>query len=283
MGKITFNNGIKVSMFNLNEKDTIDLPNVIGNTSDSVIYSIAKDMYNFESGNLAAIYRSKSLSSNDFAIYRKSPNDEYKTYLGLVDNVTNGITDYGVASNKTYQYIIQPNPKDGNNISIQTEDIKVHWNCWSLVSLDYDLNKDIYIPQNTVFLFKNNLAVGSISDNMNFVKYNTLSKYGRVMQSEQKYDTGAVSCLFGDFQFVEENGKQQYKYYEDSEKWYAWKECIFDQKAKLLKSPNGDMWVVSISDQTSRDVNYNSSSYPTTISFNWQEIMDKDKVTIMKW
>ena len=43
------------------------------------------------------------------------------------------------------------------------------------------------------------------------------------------------------------------------------------------------MWVVSISDQTSRDVNYNSSSYPTTINFNWQEIMDKDKITIMKW
>ena len=92
-------------MFNLNEKDTVDLPTTIGSTSDSVIYSITKDMYNSESGNLAAIYRSKSLSSNDFAIYRKSPNDEYKTYLGLVDNVTNGITDYGVASNKIYQYI----------------------------------------------------------------------------------------------------------------------------------------------------------------------------------
>ena len=80
-----------------------------------------------------------------------------------------------------------------------------------------------------------------------------------------------------------EQVRKQYAYYDDDEKMVLWKQFLQDQKVKLLKSPKGDMWVVSISDQTSRDIQYNSVSYPTTISFNWQEIMDKDKISIMSW
>lgn len=422
MGKIIFKNGIKLLNFNLNGGTTIEPPLTDNDIKGSIIYSVSNKFYDSDKNTLSAIYRLSSFSSNEFAIYRKSPNDSYKTYLGTVNGVSDGITDYGVASNKQYQYIIQPNPKDGGNVSIQTNYLNVHWNKWSIVSLNYDIKNDIYYPDNTVFTFRNNLSVGSISDNMNFVKYNTLDKYGRVMQTPQQYDSGSLTCLFGDFKSVYdirgshslildettqakmesdtsiiirnriitlldksnvsvqdnmfgyniviniyENGKieliwldkinnisycgytqdskdktteqiateivnilvnnmsdsfirrlyceiaysssnyenyyiyfskyddyyeknilweqvrKQYAYYDDDEKMVLWKQFLQDQKVKLLKSPKGDMWVVSISEQTSRDIQYNSVSYPTTISFNWQEIMDKDKISIISW
>lgn len=429
MGKIMFKNGIKLLNFNLNNKTTIEPPLTDNDIKGSIIYSISNKFYDSDKNALSAIYRLSSFSSNEFAIYRQSPNDHYKTYLGTVNDISNGIIDYGVASNKQYQYIIQPNPKDGDNVSIQTNYLNVHWNRWSIVSLNYDIKNDIYYPDDTVFTFRNNLSVGSISDNMNFIKYNTLDKFGRVVQTSQQYDSGSLTCLFGDFKSVYDirgshslildettqveirrivfniiqnkllellnsidfeqvistttiqdnmfgynitiniyqNGnveliwsdrinnvsycgyiqdskdktteqtateivnmlidnmpdsfirqlyceitysssdyenyyiyfskyddyyeknilweqvRKQYAYYDDDEKMVLWKQFLQDQKVKLLKSPKGDMWVVSISDQTSRDIQYNSVSYPTTISFNWQEIMDKDKISIMSW
>ena len=429
MGQIIFKNGIKLLNFNLNNKTTIEPPLTADDIKDSIIYSISNKLYNSDKNTLTAIYKLSSFGSNEFAIYRQSPNDNYKTYLGTVSDVTNGIIDYGVASNKQYKYIIQPSPKDGGNVSIQTNYLNVHWNRWSIVSLNYDIKNDIYYPDDTVFTFRNNLSVGSISDNMNFIKYNTLDKFGRVVQTSQQYDSGSLTCLFGDFKSVYDirgshslildeitqieirkivfnvvynkllellnsidfeqvistitiqdnmfgynitinayqNGnieliwsdrinnvsyrgytqdskdktieqiiteivnilidnlpdsfvrrlyceityssldykdyyiyfskyddyyeknilweqvRKQYAYYDDDEKMVLWKQFLQDQKVKLLKSPKGDMWVVSISDQTSRDIQYNSVSYPTTISFNWQEIMDKDKISIMSW
>ena len=512
MGKIMFKNGIKLLNFNLNNKTIIEPPLTDSDIEDSIIYSVSNKFYNSDKNTLSAIYKLSSFDSNEFAIYRQSPNDSYKTYLGTVNNVSDGIIDYGVASNKQYQYIIQPNPKDGGNVSIQTDYLNVHWNKWSIVSLNYDIENDIYYPDDTIFTFRNNLGVGSISDNMNFIKYNTLDKFGRVMQTSQQYDSGSLTCLFGDFKSVydirgshslildeitqveirrivlkavydrittlldnkDSNGiilrekflktiqdnetikresseeylktqnnlkinlekiislydmpesqtslidkkdiedqinnllnqrvtmknklitldgdkkkfetivsdnifgynitinvyqngnvklswterinnvsdrgytqdskdktteqiiteivnmlidnmpdsfvrrlyceityssldykgyyiyfskyddyyeknilweqvRKQYAYYDDDEKMVLWKQFLQDQKVKLLKSPKGDMWVVSISDQTSRDIQYNSVSYPTTISFNWQEIMDKDKISIMSW
>lgn len=452
MGKIMFKNGIKLLNFNLNNKTIIEPPLTDNDIKGSIIYSISNKFYDSGKNTLSAIYRLSSFSSNEFAIYRQSPNDRYKTYLGTVKDISDGIIDYGVASNKQYQYIIQPNPKDGDSISIQTNYLNVHWNRWSIVSLNYDIENDIYYPDDTVFTFRNNLSIGSISDNMNFIKYNTLDKFGRIIQTPQQYDSGSLTCLFGDFKsvydikgsrslildnstqskiredvyeticlklidilnkvdpdrvilrevylktitdkdkivitakqtkpvtivqdfilgyniiinahkdgnieiilsdkinnvsyygytqglkdktteqiaeeianalidnmsdvFVKrlyceieysssdyedcyiyfskyddyyeknilwEQVRKQYAYYDDDEKMVLWKQFLQDQKVKLLKSPKGDMWIVSISDQTSRDIQYNSTSYPTTISFNWQEVIDKDKISIMSW
>ena len=202
MGQIIFKNGIKLLNFNLNNKTTIEPPLTDNDIKGSIIYYISNKFYDSDKNTLSAIYRLSSFSSNEFAIYRKSPNDSYKTYLGTVSDVTNGIIDYGVASNKQYKYIIQPSPKDGGNVSIQTNYLNVHWNRWSIVSLNYDIKNDIYYPDDTVFTFRNNLSVGSISDNMNFIKYNTLDKFGRVVQTSQQYDSGSLTCLFGDFKSV---------------------------------------------------------------------------------
>ena len=447
MGKIFFGQYVNLMSFNLS-KDTIGTikpPTTESNTKNSVLYSqVSNQHYNNENNTLSAIYKAGNLASDQYAIYRLSPNDLQMTYLGTLNNISNGVTDYGVASNKQYKYIIQTNPESNSNITIQTNYLNIHWNKWSIVSLSYDLQNDVYVPDNTVFLFDNNINVGSVSDNLNIVKYNTLGRFGKVMQNKQQYDSGSFSCLFGGFQtvynitdtknliidktaqndifnsvvveiknFVDRaknavdpskeillestglglkesqnrvlraetsssiyslytqfygnnltiniytNGniellwtdnvnhtvyrgvahnntyessynlvsnmpedyqrkvycdvsfvddsyrdsylffdkykeyyyyagqwyavKKHFAYYDNDEKMLLWKKFVADQRVKLLKSPKGDMWVVAISDQTSKDVNYNTTSYPTTISFNWQEVIDKDKISIVGW
>jgi hypothetical protein len=63
----------------------------------------------------------------------------------------------------------------------------------------------------------------------------------------------------------------------------AWRDCLSNGKFKLLKSPNGQSWVVSISEPTSLSAIWNAKKYPSSIEFNWQEVLDKDKISIIKW
>jgi hypothetical protein len=63
----------------------------------------------------------------------------------------------------------------------------------------------------------------------------------------------------------------------------SWRNCLSNGKLKLLKAPNGQSWVVSISDQTQLNVMWDAKRYPSTIDFNWQEMLDKDKISIIKW
>jgi hypothetical protein len=79
------------------------------------------------------------------------------------------------------------------------------------------------------------------------------------------------------------NNKTQYRLINSMEKLRLWRECVSNGKLKLLKAPNGLMWIVNINDQSPIEVTWQSSDYPSVISFNWQEVIDKDQITIIKW
>lgn len=63
----------------------------------------------------------------------------------------------------------------------------------------------------------------------------------------------------------------------------AWRNCLSNGKLKLLKSPNGQSWIVSISDQTQLNVAWQAHQFPASIDFSWQEVVDKEKISIIKW
>lgn len=424
MGEIYFGKYVNLVDFNLTKEQSVQRPIQEDDVKNSIIYTKVTEFYDGNNNILSGIYKSSALSSDRFAIYRQSPYDTTMKYLGTIDGVTDGVKDYGVVSGGQYKYIVQTNPEE-NNVTIETNYLNVHWGKWSIVSLTYDLENDIYIPDKTIFLFNNNIDVGSISDNLSTIKYDTLSKFGKVMQTEQQYDSGSFSCLFGDFYsmyditdtkfvirinsnqsvivnesvlflenfinnllssnniqlnlfssqattivspiygstitieidsnnsikllwrddlnhvvcygfvannnihaatynlvsnmslsyqrkiycdfyFSRDTDLQSYIYFEQADEYYQyisqwnllqrrflyndnqekmilWQRFIADRKAKLLKSPKGDMWIVAISNQTTRSTNYNSVTYPTTINFDWQEIIDKDKISILSW
>ena len=468
MAKILFKQNIDLCGFNIGTKDISYPPNInIDNdieesTQNSLVFSfVGNDMY--QNDILYAKYKSQALSRDKFILYRQSLTDKVKKYIATIDNVTNGFYDYNVSNNEKYKYTVETNPMDktddnASEMSVTLETIsfiKPHWNYWSICDIEKNLEAsqesgaDIYVPSDQVFIIKNNITAGSISNNLNIIKYNTLGQYGNVMQTPQKFDSGNVSCLINDFMAIQDvrntqhivvkddiltpterdnflmsvepkfqsddccfifpqidntyysyqpnnavkiykklninlnlidninfwndsyyeyyeydeksqqynklqayipisisppvsdeqkkqwndtylqyyirdvhgvyhqnidstyNGNIQYYIYQipefkndyyyylavnpwrpipsrysitnDIQKIRAWRECLSNGKLKLLKAPNGQKWVVKINGQNTLDVMWNSVQYPTTISFDWQEILDINKISIIKW
>jgi hypothetical protein len=62
-----------------------------------------------------------------------------------------------------------------------------------------------------------------------------------------------------------------------------WRDFVSNGKEKLLKAPNGQKWIVAISDANTLDVAWHSSQHISTIGFNWQEIANINDVSIMRW
>ena len=56
------------------------------------------------------------------------------------------------------------------------------------------------------------------------------------------------------------------------EKLKYWEEVSSNKKIKLLKDPKGNVWIVSLVDSLSYNVDQRSGLYPTEINFNWEEI-----------
>lgn len=457
MAKITFNQNVDFCGFNLGNKnityplDQSDVLSVENATQNSLVYSFVNDILH-EDNKIYGRYKSTALSKDKFVLYRQTINDNVKSYMATISNVTDGFYDYNIENNQKYKYTVETNPTNTNgdvsSVSLETDYyVNPHWNYWSICDIekDYDASvdsqKDIYVPSDTVFIMKNNLNIGTISDNLNLIKYNTLGNFGKVIQNSQKYDSGNISCLIADFigyqdikcgnnVFViddvtneydidlffihlnktyvnaEQLFKQSYfifphvsqKYYKydincakvvyvlmstcpdnweesfgqyytlDNEsnqytqvthtykcisskpynwdevyqtyyvpldddtyiintnsewipeyyyektvpiwqnnKYYiqaistgtlvnesvilmntydmlnTWRDCLSNGKLKLLKAPNGQSWVVSISESTQLNISWQSQKYPASIDFSWQEVLDKNKISIIKW
>ena len=462
MAEILFNKNVEFAGFNLGHNG-IKYPQSNNTPSDddvdnSIVYSFVNNsMYN--DGHISARYKSQALTRDKFIIYRQDDNNSNKTYLATINGVTDGFYDYNVANQQKYKYIVESNPadkkQDGSteeelaSVSLETEYfVAPHWQYWSICDIEKheevseESMRDVYVPSDKVFLIKNNVEVGTINDNLNIIKYNTLGQYGKVIQNAQKYDSGNIQCLIGDFQmtqsqlgnkkiitntdlkikteedidiffankqesshhdnelhvyrfpnvnskyyiytpsyakmvyvpvtqkpdnweltfdsyyqydenqhtynkvqyiyteidssrqpdnwetkylqyYYKQNGSyiqntsnnwdkdityyqyvvppftvgnyyqlvthpwqimsELYKFYNPRETFDVWRDCVSNGKLKLLKSPNGDIWIIQISDQNSIDIDWKSSSYPATISFNWQEVIDKYNITIIKW
>lgn len=472
MAKILFNNNVDLCGFNLDKysSDTkIPYPNNPNNpedveqaTENSIAYSFVNNVLS-SNESLYGRYKSSALSRDTFIIYRQAQGDNTKKYVGIISGVQDGFYDYDISSGQAYRYIVESSPVPSesemiSSVSLETEcHIHPYWKYWSICDIEKNIDasnisgKDIYVPSDTVFILKNNVKAGSISDNLNIIKYDTLGQYGKVIQNYQKYDSGNISCMTSDFiacqdirffsrilvvdddNIKNEAGIQSYfasfknnnndfhedlskvcfifpkvsdiyykyqennpiisyeivdgqdqpdnwrshwntmyyvkqnnlyshpqhfygileekpvnweteygayylididdddnikyvintdkqwepnRYYEkliptwEEGKYYIqivneqdcgvqipdthifmnvndslikWRECLSNGKLKLLKSPNGQSWVVSISDKNTLEVQYDAPRYPSTINFTWQEVLDKDQISIIKW
>ena len=153
-------------------------------------------------------YKSTTLARDKFIIYRQTIDDNIKTYLGTINGVTDGFYDYDVVNNKQYKYTVETNPGDTSgapSVSLELDHyLNPHWNYWSICDIEKDYEaseesqRDIYVPSDKVFIIKNNINVGAISDNLNIIKYNTLGRFGKTIPNQQKYDSGSMSCLIAD-------------------------------------------------------------------------------------
>ena len=70
-------------------------------------------------------------------------------------------------------------------------------------------------------------------------------------------------------------------YSREIEKYLAWKEFCNDGELKLLKDVKGNAWIVQITASPESSINTQSGYAPTTITFNWTEVMSVDDISIV--
>lgn len=219
MAQILFHQNVDLSGFNLGSNN-IEYPNDQENTDDiddatqnSILYSFVNNVL-YNNNTLYGRYKSQALSRDKFILYKQLLNEDIKTYIATISNVTNGFYDYNINNGEQCKYIVETNPIDYTGVSNDTPSVSLetdyyinpNWNYWSICDIEkhYDVSlesgKDVYVPSDTVFIIKNNLNISAISDNLNIIKYNTLGKFGKTITNTQKYDSGTISCLISDFQ-----------------------------------------------------------------------------------
>ena len=212
MAKITFNQNVDFCGFNLGNKnityplDQSDVLSVENATQNSLVYSFVNDLLH-EDNKIYGRYKSTALSKDKFVLYRQTINDNVKSYMATISNVTDGFYDYNVANGQKYKYIVEASSTNSSAPSVSLEldcYLNPYWKYWSICDIEknYEVSEnssqEVYTPSDTVFIIKNNVNIGAINDNLNIIKYNTLGKFGKTISNQQKYDSGNISCLISD-------------------------------------------------------------------------------------
>ena len=152
--------------------------------------------------------------------YRKHINaSKWEYIVSLNKSNINELKDYNIASGDLYQYMAEiayvTETVVTGSTSIETETtyrtvgplnyIMSYWDVWNITDCQYDTENNIYTvnPNGYIYRFDKNINIGSISNNMNVVKYETLGKFNHILYNKQLYDSGELSALFGDFQIVQ--------------------------------------------------------------------------------
>ena len=195
------------------------------------------------------------------------------------------IYDYNISSGDSYDYmakILYVNNSNSDDIQYalcSIDDVSSHWEEWSIIDCEYDFNNNIYtvVPDATTYIFDKNINVGSVSNNMNVIKYETLGQFNQIIYNNQLFEAGEFSSLIGDFRIINSN----YTLVNDRDKFQNWRAFIASHNMKLFKSPDGSKWLVAINEPANYETNYNASCYPTIINFSWQEIENINNVMIV--
>lgn len=111
-----------------------------------------------------------------------------------------------------------------------------------------------------------------INDN---IEYYNKNNYLYVVNADQ-----STYYMYNGYQWVPVNS--QYALFTSKRTIDEWRNFVSNGKLKLLKSPDGYMRIVAMSQANNYSVDYKSGQYPAVISFNWQEMMDSDQIIVAK-
>lgn len=227
-----------------------------------------------------------------------------------------GFIDYGVHNNEYYDYVIVLKQQDKERSDNYATDMtywytsnrcKTQFNGWLLVDIEKNDTDKKYYVSDFVWNFKYNLESQDLTQNTSVVQWNNLGKYANTHIGERNYISSGLSCLLGDvgtyFTYDGKNIHEKFGYFEHPysivnaedisnvyatevltnyiDKYLEWKAFVKNGNPKLLKDYKGNVWIVQILENPNAKNNDASNEQIYTISFNWVEIDDWKKYSIL--
>ena len=244
-----------------------------------------------------------------FSIYRRESGKQVWRYLGFLYK-QNTYIDYLAANNTKYDYMISRSVAEGTKSYDPANEYKAYefnnavttnWDGWTITAIypcendyiddtienikqkksqsspleSFVCNKKPYRVGDT-WTFIADIESGDIVHNKNRTVHVGTSKYPVVTSGDNLYQSGSftadlltISCPSGEL-------------YDNIERVNKWIEFINDNCLFILKSDKGDVWIISISENTSRS--YDESVIPilTKATYSWVEVEDADNIQIVE-
>lgn len=260
-------------------------------------------------------------STNFCSVYRKTYSQPYYNYVCTLEGEI-VLRDYNIHNNDDYEYlaVIGIGQSDGSytyQIYDNRDDYgekvltRVNWDNWSICNIEEVDDSEgfkIFAKTGDTWLLGLNLEGENIVQNMGVSSWDTLGQYPRVVMGQKNYDSSTFTGLLGRIKEVptlrlKDSYKQgdcltekevvtsyryterinlENKYGREVEKYQAWKKFCNDGELKLLKDVKGNSWIVQIVDMPSSSIANTTYTMPTTISFNWKEVLNIEDISIVE-
>lgn len=295
----------------LSKKFTLSDPEL-----DSVITnsSIVIDVQN-QNVNISVLQDSTTIRYpfDGYNIFRKDSDKHLWNYIGFMPIVegqnTIHFTDYTAGNNSEYDYSFVRGIADVaiadydpaiNYKPYNIESVQTKWDGWTITALhpfkDYVKNyiesdpmtlKDTNILT-TVFAktpyvvgetwhFLSAINSGDITTNLGINVHVGTSAYPTVTRTKNKYQTGSFTAHILELECPSTN------VIDNIDKVKRWDKFINNDCLFILRSDKGDVWVIAISENTSRSYDESVEPILTTASYSWTEVCKAEDIQIIQF
>lgn len=295
----------------LSKKFTLSDPEL-----DSVISgsSIVIDVQN-QNVNISVLQDSTTIRYpfDGYNIFRKDSDKHLWNYIGFMPIIegqnTIHFTDYTAGNNSEYDYSFVRGIADVaiadydpaiNYKPYNIESVQTKWDGWTITALhpfkDYVKNyiesdpmtlKDTNILT-TVFAktpyvvgetwhFLSAINSGDITTNLGINVHVGTSAYPTVTRTKNKYQTGSFTAHILELECPSTN------VIDNIDKVKRWDKFINDDCLFILRSDKGDVWVIAISENTSRSYDESVEPILTTASYSWTEVCKAEDIQIIQF
>lgn len=267
----------------------------------------------------ADYYSPSGQGGASMTFYKKTPKQEYYDLVCEIKGGY-FIGDYNIVNNEYYHYLVAVQMIDPDTLEpvyniyqnkitdeVRNQDfleyVKINWNSWSICDIEEsEEDENVYIKKGgSVWKLAFNMAEESLNQNLSVTVWDTLSKYSKVSIGPKDFESSTMSCLLGAIEeykefnnqldIIADKYRQVYGYTErenvndvysrEVDKLKAWKKFCSNGKLKLLKDVKGNSWIIQIVGNPNNNIDIKSNIEETIISFDWQEVVDVSKVSII--
>lgn len=210
---------------------------------------------------------------------RDCKNDLFNTVVDLgIENDSKCVQDYNIRNGSIYEYWIYPLfdsdgvAKYGN--PIVCENIQTKWDRISVIGLKETNEDDFYeVDYDNIWTFSLNIQEGDIKPEYDKVYHDGFNRFSKGYSGKRNYIKSSISCLIGDV-----NCSGNYDN-DDVYKLEKWQDFCNSNCLKLLKTNKGYVLPVDI-ENTSIKIDNNIIETPSTISFNYRQMMDANEISV---
>ena len=230
---------------------------------------LAKFDNTLRTGNLKA----DGTPPTSWAIYRQKVGTETMDYVMTIEGAEPFCFDYMPANNAEYMYHSFARTDSDMSEDKRSKPIKTNWGAWTLFTLDETDEAGVYIP-NQIFMFQYNLEIGDLSNNTNFNRLETFTRFPIIQRSSSNYLSGQLKGLTG---LVDCSGR----YADTVSQADALQTLTTDARRKILKDMKGHVMEVELSGSMVFSVIPNMQTEPYYATLQWSEVGNANDIRIV--